>query len=184
MREAVVSQQPATFVEFYQASRDGCLRAVMVSTGDRQLAEELVAEAFARAWASWPKVSRHPAPAAWVVRTALNTGISWWRKRRREFPLEGHDAPASTELDVVDSDVMEALRRLPARQREVVAFRIFLDLDTETTARSLGIAPGTVTAHMSRATTALRRELAPSHIEREASFTTGVLTTKGNEATQ
>jgi RNA polymerase sigma-70 factor (ECF subfamily) len=35
-----------------------------------QLAEENVAEAFARAWASWRKVSRHPAPRAWVVHTA------------------------------------------------------------------------------------------------------------------
>lgn len=178
MREAVVSQQQATFVDFYQASRDGCLRAVMVSTGDRQLAEELVAEAFARAWASWPKVSRHPAPAAWVVRTALNTGISWWRKRRREFPLDGHDVPAPVEVPGVDSGVMNAVRHLPTRQREVVALRIFLDLDTETTARALGIAPGTVTAHMSRAIAALRRELAPSDVERELSFTTGFLTTK------
>ena len=166
MREAVVSQQPVTFVDFYQATRDGCLRAVMVSTGDRQLAEELVAEAFARAWASWPKVSRHPAPAAWVVRTALNTGVSWWRKRRREFPLEGHDVAAPSEIAGVDVNVMSALRRLPARQREVIALRIFLDLDTETTARALGIAPGTVTAHMSRAVTALRRELAPSDVAR------------------
>jgi RNA polymerase sigma-70 factor (sigma-E family) len=166
MREAVVSQQPVTFVDFYQATRDGCLRAVMVSTGDRQLAEELVAEAFARAWASWPKVSRHPAPAAWVVRTALNTGVSWWRKRRREFPLEGHDVAAPSEIAGVDANVMSALRRLPARQREVIALRIFLDLDTETTARALGIAPGTVTAHMSRAVTALRRELAPSDVAR------------------
>jgi RNA polymerase sigma-70 factor (sigma-E family) len=166
MREAGVSQQPVTFADFYQQCRDGCLRAVMVSTGDRQLAEELVAEAFARAWASWPKVSRHPAPAAWVVRTAQNTGISWWRKRRREFPLEGHDAAAPTETAAVDAVVMNALRRLPARQREVVVLRIFLDLDTETTARALGIAQGTVTAHMSRAITALRRELARTDVAR------------------
>jgi RNA polymerase sigma factor (sigma-70 family) len=138
----------------------------MVSTGDRQLAEELVAEAFARAWASWPKVSRHPAPAAWVVRTAQNTGISWWRKRRREFPLEGHDVAVPTENAAVDAIVMNALRRLPARQREVVVLRIFLDLDTEMTACALGIAQGTVTAHMSRAMTALRRELAASDVAR------------------
>jgi predicted RNA polymerase sigma factor len=40
--------------------------------GDLTLAEDLVAEAYARAWASWRKVSRHPAPPAWVVCTALN----------------------------------------------------------------------------------------------------------------
>ena len=57
---------------------------------------------------------------------------------------------------------MAALKALPQRQREVVALRIFLDLDTETTARALGIAPGTVTAHLSRATAVLRESLAPN----------------------
>jgi DNA-directed RNA polymerase specialized sigma24 family protein len=33
---------------------------------------------------SWRKVRRHPAPRAWVVRTALNTGASWWRRRHGE----------------------------------------------------------------------------------------------------
>jgi DNA-directed RNA polymerase specialized sigma24 family protein len=57
---------------------------------------------------------------------------------------------------------LTALRRLPARQREVIALRVFLDLDIDTTARHLGIAPGTVRAHLSRAMTALRSELAPA----------------------
>ena len=52
------------------------------------------------------------------------------------------------------------LQRLPARQRQVVALRIFLDLDTAQTAEVLGIAPGTVTAHLTRALTALRTEFA------------------------
>jgi RNA polymerase sigma factor (sigma-70 family) len=55
--------------------------------------------------------------------------------------------------------VLAALRRLPARQREVIVLRVFLDLDIDTTARQLGIAPGTVRAHLSRAMTALRNEL-------------------------
>jgi RNA polymerase sigma-70 factor (ECF subfamily) len=51
------------------------------------------------------------------------------------------------------------LRQLPRRQREVSAFRVFLDLDTEETANALGIAEGTVTAHLSRAVSALRGQL-------------------------
>ena len=47
-----------------------------------------------------------------------------------------------------------------ARQRQVVALRIFLDLDTAHTADVLGIAPGTVTAHLARARAALRAEFA------------------------
>jgi len=60
--------------------------------------------------------------------------------------------------------LLTALRRLPARQREVIVLRVFLDLDIDTTARQLGIAPGTVRAHLSRAMTALRGELSPAMI--------------------
>jgi len=56
---------------------------------------------------------------------------------------------------------MAALLRLPARQRQVVALRLFLDLDTGRTAATLGIAPGTVQAHLGRAIAALRADLVP-----------------------
>lgn len=79
--------QRPDFAEFYREAKDKCLFAVLVSVGDQDTAQDLVAEAFARAWASWPAVSRHPAPAAWVVRTALNAGISRWRRWRREVPV-------------------------------------------------------------------------------------------------
>jgi RNA polymerase sigma-70 factor (sigma-E family) len=162
-RSPGVRHRQEQFVEFYQAQRAACLRAVVAGVGDRQLAEELVAEAFARAWTSWRTVARHPAPQAWVVRTALNLGVSTWRRRRREVPLENHETAAPAEPGIeVDAALMAALRQLPARQREVVALRVLLDLDTETTARTLGIAAGTVTAHLSRAVATLRIRFVPT----------------------
>ena len=157
------------FADFYRGSRDNCLRAVLVSVGDQDTAQDLVAEAFARAWASWRTVGRHPAPAAWVVRTALNAHVSRWRRRRREVPLADPgaiaDRPAPGEAAPVDPRIMAALLRLPERQRQVVALRLFLDLDTGRTAEVLGIAPGTVTAHLARAVAALRDDLMPARKE-------------------
>jgi RNA polymerase sigma factor (sigma-70 family) len=160
-----VSMSPASprawFAEFYEGARDGCLRAVYASVGDRQLAEDLVAEAFARAWARWRTIGRHPAPQAWVVRTALNTRVSWWRRHRREVTLPEPIADVASDgglADTVDQGLMAALLRLPVRQRQVVALRLFLDLDTASTARALAIAPGTVTAHLARAIATLRQE--------------------------
>ena len=75
MRKAGVERDRQDFAEFYRRTRDNCLRAVLAGTGDRALAEDLVAEAFARAWASWPKVSRHPAPAADTI--PVNTIAAW-----------------------------------------------------------------------------------------------------------
>jgi len=59
-----VGSQRADFADFYREVKDECLVTVLVSVGDREAAEDLVAEAFARAWASWRTVSGHPAPAA------------------------------------------------------------------------------------------------------------------------
>jgi RNA polymerase sigma factor (sigma-70 family) len=162
-----VGTQQLDFAEFYRSAADECLRVVLVSVGDQDVARELVDEAFARAWASWRTVSRHPAPKAWVVRTALNAGISRWRHRRREVsvpdPARVANLPAAggASASLADPQIMAALMRLPARQRQVVALRLILDLDTKRTAEVLGIAPGTVMAHLGRAMAALRHDLQP-----------------------
>jgi RNA polymerase sigma-70 factor (sigma-E family) len=158
-----VSEQQTEFADFFQASWEPCLRAVVALVGSPELAEDQVAEAFARAWVSWRKVRCHPAPQAWVVRTALNTGASWWRRRRREVSLADHDVTVPGDLDGgLDAALLAAIWRLPPRQREVIALRIFLDLDTATIARQLGIEAGTVRMHLSRGVTALRHELTPT----------------------
>jgi RNA polymerase sigma factor (sigma-70 family) len=170
-----VRSQRLDFAEFYRRARDECLRTVLVSVGDYDAAQELVDEAFARACASWRKVSRHPAPAAWVVRTALNVNVSRWRRRRREVavPDLGAVADLSTAHEAADSPVdptiMAALLRLPVRQRQVVALRLFLDLDTGRTAEVLGVAPSTVKAHLARALTALRDDLVPTQEQERSS---------------
>ena len=162
-----MATQRLDFAEFYRRSVDDCLRTVLVSVGDRDRAQDLVDEAFARALASWRTVSRHPAPVAWVIRTALNANVSWWRRHRREVtvPDPGLVAnPAAAEVTAdspVDPAIMAALLRLPARQRQVVALRLFLDLDTGRTAEVLGIAPSTVKAHLARALASLRNDLVP-----------------------
>ena len=158
-------EQPEDFAAFYAATRDGCLRAICATVGDPGLAEELVAEAFSKAFAHWRKLRRHPAPQAWVIRVALNTHVTWWRKRRREVAWDMHD-PAHDRADsdggsqVLDDGTLAALLALPRRQREVIALRVFLDLDNHYTAEALGIAPNTVSTHLARATATLRTTLA------------------------
>jgi len=166
MRNCDVEQLRLEFTDFYTANRDDCLRIVLLSAGDRHLAEDLVAEAFARAWTSWRKVRVHPAPVAWVVRTALNTNVSWWRRRRREVTLpSGADWAAPQPAGAgLDDALVTAVRALPARQREVITLRVFFDLDMATTAALLGISPGTVGAHMHKALAALRTKI-PSFSE-------------------
>lgn len=146
------------FAAFYDANKDRCLRAAVASGMSPDRAEDAVAEAFSRAWARWRTVRAHQSPSAWVVRTAVNSNISSWRKRRRELIVdEMPEESATAQTDVVD--LLAAVRRLPTRQREVVVLRYLLDLDTAATAAELGIAKGTVTAHLHHALAALREWL-------------------------
>jgi RNA polymerase sigma-70 factor (sigma-E family) len=157
------------FTEFYASAKDDCLRIVMLSVGDRYLAEDLVAEAFTRAWMSWRRVRKHPAPRAWVVRTALNANVDWWRRRRRELAVDVLTLPDGTGPAAdpsPDQALVAAVRALPRRQREVITLRVFFDLDTEATATLLGISPGTVGAHLHRALATLRTQI-PTVIDQE-----------------
>ena len=154
------------FSDFYAAARDDCLQIILVTVGDRQLAEDLVAEAFTRAWASWRTVRRHPAPRAWVLRTALNLSVSWWRRRRREVVLGGSDLAApGGDCGGLDGELLAAVRRLPVRQQQVIILRVFLGLDAQSSAEALGIAPGTVGAHLHRALATLRAQIPSSAIK-------------------
>jgi DNA-directed RNA polymerase specialized sigma24 family protein len=95
-----------------------------------------------------------------VVRTALNTHRSWWRRHQREFVVADVKASAAESPAETDDSLMAAVLRLPLRQRQVIACRLFLDLDTAQTAQTIGIAPGTVTAHLARGIATLRGEFA------------------------
>ena len=79
------------FGEFYLGSKDTVFRTVLAATGDRSGAEDAVAEAYARAYARWPRVHEHPNPVGWVIIVALNAQLL--RRTRLGEPLEPiHDA--------------------------------------------------------------------------------------------
>ena len=147
------------FDEFYRTTKNGCFRAVVATVGDLSESDDLLAEAYTRAWERWSDVSLHEAPAAWVVRVAVNLHRDRWRKRRLFGRLRPPEPMPAPQLDL-DHDLLIALRALPERQREVVVLRILLDLNNEQTAAELGLAPATVSVHLHRALTTLR--LCPS----------------------
>jgi RNA polymerase sigma-70 factor (ECF subfamily) len=152
------------FDEFFVANRDIVFRVVRLAVGDRATAEDATAEAFARAFSRWSAISSREEPTAWVIRTALNVSVSWWRRRRREILTENLEtsqpAPVPAPRDPIDETLTSALSSLPKRQREVVALRIIADLSAEDTGLMLGIKPATVHVHLHRALESIRRSMA------------------------
>jgi len=147
------------FEQFFCSSKDQVFRALLVVTRDREIAEDAVSEAYTRALALWETVKQHAAPSAWVARSALNYVRSAHRVTARMSSSENLPEVPVSDDPPTDPALLRRLLALPERQREVVALRIVLGLDTKQTAELLGIAEGTVTAHLFRALTRLQQEL-------------------------
>jgi RNA polymerase sigma factor (sigma-70 family) len=118
-------------------------------------AEDVVAEAVIRAFASpgWPSVIDG---RAYLYRAVLNqarqTQRSYWRRERRERSWSSSEAITD---GGVRADVLDAVRRLTTRQRAVIFFTYWQDLDNDEVARLLGTSKRTV----QRTLTSARRHL-------------------------
>lgn len=157
----------SSFEDFYREAKDPCYRAVLAAIGDSERATEALAEAMVRACARWDRLSGHPNPEAWLVLTAVNAHRSWLRRWKRGLTFRSDAREPSDPEQRFDPVLLEALRGLSRRQREVVALRVLLDLSTQAVAEELGIAPGTVTAHLHRALGNLRRVLGSTEVFKE-----------------
>lgn len=122
-------------------------------------AEDVAAEALARALRSWRRVRNMRSPEAWVVRVATNLAIDVTRRRHRRRTV-----PHEVTVRVEDMDgrlvLLDVLDSLPRRQRDVLALRYLADLSEADIAAVLGIARGSVKRHASRGITRLRDRLA------------------------
>jgi RNA polymerase sigma-70 factor (sigma-E family) len=149
----------------YEAHAVGLIRLAIVMLGDRPAAEDVVQEAFCGLYRRWGQLN-DPGNALRYVRSAVLNGCrSALRRLSRESqsaqPDESLETSESAEaLALVNAEhraVLSALRRLPARQREALVLRFYLDLPDPEIARSMGVSPGTVKSTTSRALAALGR---------------------------
>jgi RNA polymerase sigma-70 factor (ECF subfamily) len=138
-------------------------RAVYAFTGGRrQVAEEAVAEAFARALEHEHGI-RDPIP--WMYRTAFRIAAAELRRERNEDsePPE-RDAPAEP---AGLGELMEALRELLPNQRAAVVLRYEADLPVAEIARRMGMSAPTVRVHLHRGRKRLRELLGADEVESE-----------------
>jgi RNA polymerase sigma-70 factor (ECF subfamily) len=156
------------FTRFYEHEAPRLVRSVTLVTGDAALAEDAVAEAFARAWSRWPQVRAHDRPVAWVMRVALNESRSRFRRRTVER-RRAHQVARPEAVDDPDPSsarhLWDAVARLGERERTLIALRYVADLSQAEIAALLGIPPGTVASGLHRARQHLEHALAPVHEE-------------------
>ena len=138
--------------EVFDASYPRLVVQLYGVVGDAAEAEDLVQEAFVRASAAGARFLRTDNPEAWLRTTAINLHRNRWRKLKN-FAAVRSQLAAPADLPGLDDHVVvvEALRKLPAIHREVLALRYLADLDLGQIAATLGVAEGTVKSRLARA---------------------------------
>ena len=141
------------------------VRLSVLLVGDAETAEEVVQDSFVAMHGRWRSLREPDQGLAYLRQTVVNRSRSVLRHRgvrARHAPTPVRDLPGADE-DVLVTErraaVLGAMRRLPDRQREVLALRYYLDLSEADIAETLGISRGAVKTHASRGVAALRSQM-------------------------
>jgi RNA polymerase sigma-70 factor, ECF subfamily len=155
------------FEAFYAGSYRRLLGQLFAVTGDLAEAENVLQEAYARAFTRWSRVGGYDLPEAWVRRVALNLAAMAERslRRRARALLRLGPPPVVPELGPEVLDLRDALRALPLGQRQVIVLHHLVGLPVEEVARELRLAPGTVKSRLARGRAAMAGSLQPDRSE-------------------
>jgi RNA polymerase sigma-70 factor (ECF subfamily) len=158
----VTAERAEDFDGFYAATHDRVLHALYAMTGDLTESQDVVAEAYARAWQRWSTVARYDEPMSWVRTVAWRLAVSRRRKaiNRVGAAMRLHARPAPVSEPSPDTAaVVAALRRLPDAQRRALALHYLCDLSVEAVAAETGVSTGTVKSRLARGRVALAAAL-------------------------
>ncbi|MFF8293396.1 SigE family RNA polymerase sigma factor [Streptomyces sp. NPDC016309] len=150
------------FDAFYAGAFPRLVGQLYAVTGDLAEAQDVVQEAFVRAWDKRRALMADGAPEAWVRTVAMRLAVSRWRRARRWLELMRHSPPPEPVPGPSPDHtaLVEALRGLPEAQRTAVVLHHLCDLSVEEIAKETGSPQGTVKARLSRGRAALARRLA------------------------
>lgn len=149
-----------TFDEFVAARLPALLRHATVLARDPHEAEDVVQDVLINAQRHWARIARLDVPEAYVRRMIVNEVISVRRRVRARLRRERSDPPepvgdSSERLGLRDV-LVRLIRRLPPRQRVVIALRYFEDLSDADIADVMGCGIANVRSQASRALATLR----------------------------
>jgi RNA polymerase sigma-70 factor (ECF subfamily) len=151
------------FDSFYRGTSRRLARYAYGLTSDAAETQDLVQEAYARAWQHWRTVSGCDEPEAWlrVVVTRLTTD-RWRRLRVRRAASQAPAPPAVAEPPSENAVLLAAaLRTLPVDHRRALALHYLLDRSVADIAAETGSNVNTVKSWLARGRAELAAVLEP-----------------------
>lgn len=149
----------------YRAHYRDLVRMACLLVDRQEAAEEIVQDAFVRLHASLDRIEDPGRRVAYLRSIVMNLARDRLRHRgvvRRHAPRPeppGAGADASTVRHEDAREVIEALGRLPERQREALVLRFYADCSPAEIAEAMGISGGAVKSHLHRAMKAMAEQL-------------------------
>jgi RNA polymerase sigma-70 factor, ECF subfamily len=144
---------------------DRALRALAYRlVGDRHLMDDVLQEAYLKAFRALPSLRGQEALGTWLRRIVYNAAMDQLRGRRRVLPLDDlpdrpDPAPDPADVAVGRRDLAAALESLPPLMRAAVLLVDAEGLTYEEAGAIIGVPKGTVASRLSRAREVLRRAL-------------------------
>ncbi len=139
---------------------------LMHLVGNPHQAEDLASATFERALRQWDRFDPgRGEPLPWLLSIARTVALDHFRaegRRARRDERYAAGQPAASEdrpPDGLRGDLSAALRRLSRAERELIALRVVLELDTEEAARVAGVSATAVSSGLHRALAKLRKEV-------------------------
>ena len=169
--ETITVEAEQLVVELFQAEGRSLVRLARPFVDDRDAAEDIVQEAFLRLARHAGRIDALDRAPAYLRSIVLNLARD---HNRRGLVSLRHHATAGREVDVGDdtadqlvrseeSDrVLQAVRRLPGRQRDCITLRYFEEYPIDRIAITLGVSVNSVKTHLQRGMAALDRSLSDS----------------------
>ena len=168
--EAINVEVEELVLHLFRTEGRSLVRLARLFVDDRDAAEDIVQEAFLRLARHAGKIEAVDRAPAYLRSIVLNLARD---HNRRGLVSLRHHATSGREIDVELGDavgdqlvrteehrrVIEAVRQLPARQRDCIALRYFEELPIERIASTLGVSVNSVKTHLRRAMATLDRRL-------------------------
>jgi RNA polymerase sigma factor (sigma-70 family) len=152
-----VSKRDQEFVEFVQVRSPALRRAAYLMIHDWHSAEDLTQQVLVKIYVHWAR-SDDARRMAYARKILTNECLKYLHRRRQEVLVENvREATAQTVEPV--QGLLEEVRKLPPRQRAVIALRIYEDQSIAEVADMLEVSEGTVKSQTARALDKLRSRL-------------------------
>lgn len=150
------------FDAFYADAAQRLVGQLYGMTGDLAEAQDVVQDAFVRAWDRRSSLSTEQNPEAWVRTVAWRLAVSRWRRARMATRLhrQHHVTEHVAAPDESTVALVAALKQIPEAQRRAIVLHHLADLTVEQVASETGVPTGTVKARLVRGRAALATLLA------------------------